>query len=140
MHEALRDERRFTPRATVPLQDGKLAAEVLGEAMEQGFGGIGALPKGYSGGNLDDLSLDPFWETASNFDSCVFDTDSLEYRAHKAGMDRVMPSSDAPFPIGDPEPLRVFDGAAFTPDQKQAILGDIAQEVFRLRTDHLRKN
>lgn len=234
MHEALRDERRFTPLATVPLQDGKLAAEVLGEAMEQGFGGImiGTLPKGYGGGNLDDPSLDPFWETASKlgaavylhpmficgeprlddydlvnaigrladtsiavsrllfsghllrfpglkfilshggaalpyalgrlarnhtaaqgkyadprkgfatmyFDSCVFDADSLEYLARKAGMDRVMLGSDAPFPIGDPEPLKVFDGSAFTPDQKQAILGDTAQKVFRLRADHLRKN
>jgi len=73
MHEALRDETRFTPLATVPLQDGKLAAEVLGEALERGFGGamIGTLPKGLSG-NLDDPSLDPFWETASKLGAAIF--------------------------------------------------------------------
>ena len=33
MWEALKDEPRFTPLATVPLQDGKLAAQVLEEVM-----------------------------------------------------------------------------------------------------------
>lgn len=73
MREALREERRFTPLATVPLQDGRNAAEVLGEALERGFGGvmIGTLPKG-QGGNLDDPSLEPFWETASKLGAAVF--------------------------------------------------------------------
>jgi len=73
MHEELRAEPRFTPLATVPLQDGKLAAEVLGEALDRGFGGamIGTLPKGLSG-NLDDPSLDPFWETASRLGAAIF--------------------------------------------------------------------
>ena len=74
MWDELRDEPRFTPLATVPLQDGKLAAEVLGEAMDRGFGGvmIGTLPKGVRGGNLDDPSLDPFWETASRLGAAVY--------------------------------------------------------------------
>jgi len=73
MWDALRDEPRFTPLATVPLQDGALAAEVLGEAMAKGFGGamIGTLPKG-TGGNLDDPSLDPFWSTASSVGAAVY--------------------------------------------------------------------
>lgn len=73
MREALAGETRFTPLATVPLQDGKLAAEVLGEAMEAGFGGvmIGTLPKGL-GGVLDDPWLDPFWELASKLQAGVF--------------------------------------------------------------------
>jgi aminocarboxymuconate-semialdehyde decarboxylase len=73
MWDALRDEPRFTPLATVPLQDGALAAEVLGEAMAKGFGGvmIGTLPKGI-GGNLDDPSLDPFWSTASTLGAAVY--------------------------------------------------------------------
>ena len=229
MRDALRDEKRFTPLATVPLQDGKLAAEEMGWAMAHGFGGvmIGTLPNGYGGGNLDAPSLDPFWEAASRlgvavylhpmficgeprlddydlvnaigrladttiavsrllfsghllkfnglkfilshggaalpyalgrlarnhtashgkyadprkgfatmyFDSCVFDTDSLKYLAHKAGVNKVMLGSDAPFPIGDPEPLKILKGSGFTPDQKQRILGGTAQKVFRLRTD-----
>ncbi|MGC2518313.1 MAG: amidohydrolase family protein, partial [Burkholderiales bacterium] len=73
MQEELRGEPRFTPLATVPLQDGRLAAQVLGEALDQGFGGvmIGTLPKGMSG-NLDDPSLDPFWEAASKSGAAVF--------------------------------------------------------------------
>ena len=73
MYEELRAETRFTPLATVPLQDGRLAAEVLGEALERGFGGamIGTLPKGLSG-NLDDPSLDPFWGAASKLGAAIF--------------------------------------------------------------------
>ncbi len=73
MWEALRDQPRFTPLATVPLQDGALAAEVLGEALEHGFGGvmIGTLPKG-DRGVLDDPSLDPFWEMASRLEAPIF--------------------------------------------------------------------
>lgn len=229
MWDQLRDEPRFTPLATVPLQDGKLAAEALGEAMAKGFGGvmIGTLPKGLGGGNLDDPSLDPFWDTASQlgaavylhpmfvcgeprlndydlvnaigrlvdtsiavsrllysghllkftgmkfilshgggalpyalgrlarnhqasqgkvadprkgfatlyFDSCVFDVDSLEYLAHKAGAQRVMLGSDAPFPIGDPEPKKVIANADFTDAQKNDMLSATAQSVFRVRSD-----
>jgi aminocarboxymuconate-semialdehyde decarboxylase len=226
MWEALRFEPRFTPLATVPLQDGRLAADVLGEAMDKGFGGvmIGTLPKG-SSGNLDDASLEPFWKTASNlraavylhpmtfcgeprlddyglmnaygrledtsiavsrllfsghllkfpgvklilsmgggtlpyglgrlarshenskgkvadprtgfstlyFDSCVFDVEALEYLARKAGPERIMLGSDAPFPMGDPEPRRVIDNASFSAAQKQQMLSTTAQKVFRVR-------
>ena len=73
MQESLKAETRFTPLATVPLQDGKLAAQVLGEAMEAGFGGImiGTLPNG-QGGNLDSPDLDPFWQAASDLKAGVF--------------------------------------------------------------------
>jgi len=229
MWEQLRDEPRFTPLATVPLQDGRFAAEVLGEAISKGFGGvmIGTLPKGEGGGNLDDPSLDPFWDAASRlgaavylhpmficgeprlsdydlvnaigrlvdtsiavsrllysghllkfpgmkfilshggaalpyalgrlarshqasqgkyadprkgfatmyFDSCVFDVDSLEYLAQKAGARRVMLGSDAPFPIGDPEPRKVITNGNFTDAQKNDMLGKTAQSVFRVRAD-----
>lgn len=228
MWDQLREETRFTPLATVPLQDGKMAADVLGEAMAKGFGGvmIGTLPKGMAG-NLDDPSLDPFWSAAAKlkaavvlhpmficgeprlndydlvnaigrvadtsiavsrllfsghllkfsgmkfilchggaalpfalgrlirnhqisqgkyadprkgfeamyFDSCVFDADALEFLAKKAGADRVMLGSDAPFPIGDPEPKKVVEMAGFTPEQRAKILGITAQSVFRLRAD-----
>ena len=59
--------------ATVPLQDGALAARVLDEALDQGFKGamIATQPKGI-GGNLDDPSLDPFWEVASARAAAIF--------------------------------------------------------------------
>ncbi|HYC45391.1 MAG TPA: amidohydrolase family protein [Burkholderiales bacterium] len=228
MWDALKTEQRFTPLATVPLQDGKLAADVLGEAMDKGFGGvmIGTLPAGVRGGNLDDPSLDPFWETASKlgaavylhpmfvcgeprlsdydmvnaigrvvdstiavtrllysghllkysglkfivshgggalpfalgrlarshaaggkvadprqgfntmyFDSCVFDVDTFEYLARKVGTGRVMLGSDAPFPIGDPEPRTVIASSSFNEAQKEEMLTGTAQKVFRVRSD-----
>jgi aminocarboxymuconate-semialdehyde decarboxylase len=228
MWESLRNEPRFTALATVPLQDGGRAADVLTEALERGFGGvmIGTLPKG-QGGNLDDPALDPFWERAAAlgagvylhpmficgeprladydlvnaigrvadtsiavarllfsghllrfpgmklilshggaalpfvlgrlarnfaigqgkyadprkgfaalyFDSCVFDADALEYLAKKASPDRIMLGSDMPFPIGDPAPRKVLEGAYLGEAQRRGILGDTAQRVFRVRAD-----
>ena len=63
----------LTALASVPLQDGQLAAEVLNEALDAGFAGvmIGTQPKGV-GGNLDYTSLAPFWEAASRRNAIVF--------------------------------------------------------------------
>jgi aminocarboxymuconate-semialdehyde decarboxylase len=63
----------LTPLATVPLQDGALAARVLEEALDQGFKGamLATQPKG-AGGNLDDPALDPFWQTASARQAVIF--------------------------------------------------------------------
>src|SRR2546430_11660231 len=61
------------PLATVPLQDGTLAARVLEEALDAGLHGamIATQPKG-AGGKLDDPSLDPFWEIASARQAALF--------------------------------------------------------------------
>jgi aminocarboxymuconate-semialdehyde decarboxylase len=61
-----RDRDGVIPLATVPLQSGKLAAQVLREAIKAGMPGamIGTQPKGGQG-NLDDPDLDPFWEMAA---------------------------------------------------------------------------
>ncbi|MBV9824290.1 MAG: amidohydrolase [Alphaproteobacteria bacterium] len=63
----------LTALATVPLQDGALAAKVLEEALDAGFRGamIATQPKGI-GGNLDDPALDPFWELASARRAAIF--------------------------------------------------------------------
>jgi aminocarboxymuconate-semialdehyde decarboxylase len=65
--------KRLAPLATVPLQNGKLAAKVLEEAMQAGFAGamIGTQPKGASG-TLDDADLDPFWEAASALKAVIY--------------------------------------------------------------------
>ncbi|HTV90725.1 MAG TPA: amidohydrolase family protein [Stellaceae bacterium] len=59
--------------ATVPLQNGALAARVLEEALDAGFNGamIATQPKG-TGGNLDDPDLDPFWALASARGATIF--------------------------------------------------------------------
>ncbi|MGE5523006.1 MAG: amidohydrolase family protein [Rhodospirillaceae bacterium] len=227
LRESLEGEKRFTPLATVPLQHGAMAAQVLEEAMQQGFGGvmIGTLPKG-DAGNLDSPDLDAFWQTASRlkaaiylhpmfvcgeprlgdydmvnaigrlvdtsiavtrllysghllkypgmklvvshggaalplvlgrlqrnyvnsqgkyadpaqgfntlyFDSVVLDADALRFLALKASPGRIMLGSDAPFPIGDPEPCRVVE-AAFEGDARTRVLERNARDVFRIRRD-----
>jgi len=64
---------QLTALATVPLQDGVLAARVLDEALDAGFKGamIATQPKGV-GGNLDDPALDPLWEVASARQAAIF--------------------------------------------------------------------
>ena len=228
MWEELREETRFTPLASVPLQDGKLAAEVLDEALKLGFAGamIGTLPYGVRGGRLDELSLDPFWDMASKlgagiflhpvymtsdprlldfelvntigrvadtsiavsrllfsghvlkfsgmklviahgggalpyalgrlmrnyeylpkladpekgfealfFDSCVFDSETLEFLSKKTSPERIMLGSDMPFNIGDPAPRKVVEDAYLRDVHRCAILGETAQKVFRVRPD-----
>lgn len=74
LREALRDEKRFTPLASLPLQDGRLAAEVLEEAIDAGFAGamIGTSPRGTGGGSLEDADLDPFWQAAARLEAGIF--------------------------------------------------------------------
>jgi aminocarboxymuconate-semialdehyde decarboxylase len=85
-----KDQPRFVPLATVPLQDGARAADVLKEAHAEGFKGamIGTQPKG-KGGVLDDPSLLPFWESANSLGSIVFIHpvfESGDDRVHDYGM------------------------------------------------------
>jgi aminocarboxymuconate-semialdehyde decarboxylase len=63
----------LVPLATIPMQSGKLAAQALEEALDQGFRGamIGTQPKGASG-VLDDPDLNPFWEAASARKATLF--------------------------------------------------------------------
>jgi aminocarboxymuconate-semialdehyde decarboxylase len=71
--KATKTHAHFGALATVPLQSGKLAAEVLREALKAGFSGamIGTQPKG-SSGNLDDPDLDPFWQAASELKATLY--------------------------------------------------------------------
>jgi aminocarboxymuconate-semialdehyde decarboxylase len=85
-----KEQPRFIPLATVPLQDGARAAEVLKGAHAQGFKGamIGTQPRG-RGGVLDDPSLLPFWETADSLRSIIFIHpvfESGDDRVHDYGM------------------------------------------------------
>ncbi|HUC62260.1 MAG TPA: amidohydrolase family protein [Alphaproteobacteria bacterium] len=73
MRDAASGLDELVPLASVPLQSGKLAAEILEEALGMGFHGamIGTQPKGV-GGALDDADLNPFWEAASAKQATVF--------------------------------------------------------------------
>jgi aminocarboxymuconate-semialdehyde decarboxylase len=90
LHEFAAQDGRFIPLATVPMQDGVAAAEMLDEAMGQGFAGvmIGTQPKGV-GGVLDDPALSSFWETADRTGAVVFIHpvfESGDNRVHDYGM------------------------------------------------------
>ena len=65
MLSTVKEEPRFVPLASAPMQDGKRAAAVLKQAMAAGFRGamISTLPRGI-GSVLDDPDLDPFWAAA----------------------------------------------------------------------------
>jgi aminocarboxymuconate-semialdehyde decarboxylase len=69
---AARAEPRFVPLATVPLQDGTAAAEVLRAALSAGFPGvmIGTLPRGPRS-VLDAPDLAPFWQAAHDTGAVV---------------------------------------------------------------------
>ena len=69
---------------------------------------------------------------AMYFDSCVFDSDSLDYLVQKAGVERVMLGSDMPFPIGDHEPMKIVADAGLKPDQVASINGGLARKLFRI--------
>lgn len=90
LKQSAQEESHLVPLATVPLQDGTAAAEVLDEAMASGFRGamIGTQPKGV-GGVLDDPSLEPFWQAADRTGAIVFIHpvfESGDNRVHDYGM------------------------------------------------------
>jgi aminocarboxymuconate-semialdehyde decarboxylase len=90
LQEISETEPRFIPLATVPLQDGARAADVLRDAHRAGFKGamIGTQPKG-KGGVLDDPALVPFWEAAHDTGSLIFIHpvfESGDDRVHDYGM------------------------------------------------------
>ena len=85
---------RFLPLASLPMQDGKAAAKVLDFAHSSGFRGamIGTQPKG-KGGTLDDLDLQPFWESAHRNGSILFIHpmfDSGDERVNDYGMNNAI--------------------------------------------------
>jgi len=223
-HTADTSNDRFRSLCVVPLQDGPRAAEVLREAMEQGFAGtmIGTQPFG-KGGVLDDPGLDAFWQAADElgalvsihpvfdagddrvhdygmanavgritdtliavsrliyaghvkryanakimigiggaglpyvlgrlmrnaslddslgdprealsmmyYDTLVHDPAALRLLLDTVGADRVMLGSDMPFPIGDPAPRAILDGAGVSAADRDLIESGVASSLLGL--------
>lgn len=87
---ASKEHKRFVPLATVPMQDGAKAAQVLKQAMADGFPGvmIGTLPRGV-GSVLDTEDLEPFWKAADETGAVVHihpSFDAGDHRVHDYGM------------------------------------------------------
>jgi aminocarboxymuconate-semialdehyde decarboxylase len=67
-----------------------------------------------------------------HFDTVVFEPAALRYLLTVAGADHIMLGSDYPFPIQDPQPLRIVREAAPDDAAAEAILGGNARRVFAL--------
>jgi predicted TIM-barrel fold metal-dependent hydrolase len=49
------------------------------------------------------------------------------------GSDRLLLGTDYPFPVADPDPLRLYAQAGFTDADIDAMAGKNAQRLFRLQ-------
>jgi len=66
------------------------------------------------------------------FDSVLFEPRALRYLVDVAGADKVCLGSDFPFPIGDPDPVRVVEDTPLTVAERRAILGETASRIFKV--------
>lgn len=66
------------------------------------------------------------------FDTVLFEARALRYLCDISGADKVMLGSDHPFPIGDPEPLRIIDETPLTEAERRGILGETASRLFHI--------
>ncbi len=64
------------------------------------------------------------------FDSLVFQPEALKFLCNKVGADRVMLGSDYPFPIGDPQPVKVVETCDLSDADKRKILSGTAAKMF----------
>jgi len=62
----------------------------------------------------------------------LFEPHALRFLCDVAGADRVVLGSHYPFPIGDPEPVRVLDDTPLTQTAWRAILGETAARIFHI--------
>ncbi len=66
------------------------------------------------------------------FATVVYDPAPLRYLVDLAGTDRVVLGSDYPFPVLDPNPLKVVRDAGFDEAVKDKILSETACKIFKL--------
>jgi aminocarboxymuconate-semialdehyde decarboxylase len=66
------------------------------------------------------------------FDTILHDERVLQFVVGMLGAERLMLGSDMPFPIGDPEPMRIVAAAGLTAEQAASVNGGLAARLFRL--------
>jgi aminocarboxymuconate-semialdehyde decarboxylase len=66
-------------------------------------------------------------------DTILHDARVLKFVIEMIGSERLMLGSDMPFPIGDPEPLKVVAEAGLTPAQVASINGGLATRLFNIQ-------
>ena len=75
-------------------------------------------------GNPDD-ALKLFY-----YDTLLQDPRALKYLVEIVGTERLMMGSDMPFPIGDPEPMKIVADAGFSGAIAASINGGLAKKLF----------
>jgi len=66
------------------------------------------------------------------FDTVLFEARALRFLCDVAGAEKVVLGSDSPFPIGDPEPMKVIEAASLTAQERRCICCDTAARLFRI--------
>jgi len=66
------------------------------------------------------------------FDTVLFEARALRFLCDVAGAEKVVLGSDSPFPIGDPEPMKVIEAASLTAQEQRCICCDTAARLFRI--------
>ena len=66
-------------------------------------------------------------------DTILHDPRVLKFVVEMIGTERLMLGSDMPFPIGDPEPLKIVSAAGLSASQVARINGGLAAEIFHLK-------
>ncbi len=65
-------------------------------------------------------------------DTVVFDGNALRLAIAIAGFDKVVLGTDYPFPIGDFEPISILDGLYLNDNERAAIAGHTAADLFKI--------
>jgi aminocarboxymuconate-semialdehyde decarboxylase len=66
------------------------------------------------------------------YDTVALDPASIELLVRRVGPDRVLLGSDAPFAIGDPDPVGTLRGCDLPPETMRAVCGGNARRLGRL--------
>jgi aminocarboxymuconate-semialdehyde decarboxylase len=66
-------------------------------------------------------------------DTILHDARVLKFVIEMMGSERLMMGSDMPFPIGDPEPMKIVAAASLSKAQTDSINGGLAARLFRFQ-------
>ena len=66
------------------------------------------------------------------FDTCIYNTDMLEFLAGKVGEDRLLMGSDYPLYLKDDDPVEFVNASSISDEGKRRILGATAAELLGL--------
>ncbi len=66
------------------------------------------------------------------FDTVLFEARALRFLCDVAGPEKVVLGTDHPFPIGDPEPMKLIEAADLSERERRCICCETAARLFRI--------